>query len=308
MAFSSLRLLLLGAIERILRRWLDSVTAQINAAPVPTSATNEDRAVEPRQPDPPEHWLEVVRQHAPQLLDGSEANDATVYDYRSDDTGDDVFQVTTRTPKARSASVITPHPRADVPVPVVKTSSKRPMRLGSVCTQAVDSESVEEYSAQTKADALEIPILQATLPDAPELPHRRADEMPVQPLPTYEAAEFRDEQEIAPHFADLPLERHVREIRQQATRVPTDVDVTSVRTRAGKSVHLNQRRTSVPKAPEQTVLRPTTLPTQINIDEVTPERWASLPEEPTEPPPDARDAHARRERLKHEQEGRAWNV
>jgi hypothetical protein len=311
MALSSLKLLVLGAVARVLRRWLDSVTARISAAPasVPSSSPNTDEGVDPRQPAPPEHWLELVRQHAPQLLDANESNDSTVFDYRAQDVvdnalADDTFQVTTRTPKALPTSVVTPHPRAAVPVPTVKTAPRRPIRLGSIRTQPVDADTVYEYSAQTDADALEIPTSQASVREALELLTRRADESPSQPLPTRESRDLPDEPAIAQHFADLPLERHVREIR---AGVPADVDVPTVRTSAGKAVRVNQQRTSVPKAPEQTVLRPTMLSTQINIEDVTPERWASLPEVPAETPLDARDAYARRARLKREQEGRAWN-
>lgn len=295
MALSSFRVLLLGAVERVLRRWLNAVSGRLNAAPRPAPAASLPLPEAPAEangmPAPPEHWLELVRQHAPQLLDDAAAPDAAaVYDYHSDDLAAEAPQVVTRAPQPRRASVVTPQAHAAVPVPTVKTAPKRPLRLGNVRAQAVDVGSVNEYNAQTRAEAGEVSVSPSSPLAAPELPRREVS------LP--------DEPEITPRFSQPTLQHHVREVR---AGLPPDVDVSSVSVRTGNAVRPNERRTSVPRAPEQMVLRPTVVAPALNIEQVTPDRWASLPELPSEPPPNATSERARRERLKREQGGRTWN-
>jgi hypothetical protein len=55
----------------------------------------------------------------------------------------------------------------------------------------------------------------------------------------------------------------------------------------------------------QTVYRPT-LPS-LNLPDVTPDRWPSLPDEPAETQRDPSAERQRRERLKREQEGGTWS-
>lgn len=294
MALSSLRLLFLGAVERVLRRWLHAVSVRLDAAPRPApdaSLAAEAHGEANGMPAPPEHWLELVRQHAPQLLDDAAAPDAAaVYDYQSDDLAAEAPHVVTRAPQPRRACVISPQARAAVPVPSVKTAPKRPMRLGNVRAQAVDSGSINEYTAQTSAEASEISVSPSSPLAAPELPRREAA------LP--------NEPEITPRFSEPILQHHVREVR---AGLPPDVEVPSVPVRVSNAARLNERRTSVPRAPEQMVLRPTVVAPALNIEHVTPDRWASLPEAPAEPPHEATSERARRERLKREQGGRTWN-
>lgn len=293
MALSSLRLLFLGAVERVLRRWLHAVSVRLDAAPRPAPASPPVPEAPPEangMPAPPEHWLELVRQHAPQLLDDAEANTAAVYDYQSDDLAAEAPQVVTHAPQPRRASVISPQARAAVPVPSVRTAPKRPLRLGNVRAHSVDAGSVNEYTAQNNAEAGEVSVSPSSSLAAPDLPRRQVS------LP--------DEPEIKPRFSEPALQHHVREVR---AGLPPDVDVPSVPARTGNAVRLNEHRTSVPRAPEQTILRPTVTVPALNIEAVTPDRWASLPDAPAEPPPDATSERTRRERLKREQGGRTWN-
>lgn len=105
MRLSSLRLTLLGVIARVLRRWLGLVTAQLepaaHEAPVPPESP--DRVL--RQPAPPDHWVELVQQYAPQLLD---ADAPGVIDNRADGALVDPPQATTVPPKARPLHLLTP--------------------------------------------------------------------------------------------------------------------------------------------------------------------------------------------------------
>lgn len=293
MALSPLRLLLLGAVERVLRRWLNAVSGRLDAAaPRPASTNTPEAPAEANTvPAPPEHWLELVRQHAPQLLDDAAAPDAAaVYDYQSGDLAADAPQVVTRAPQPRRASVVTPQARAAVPVPSVKTAPKHPMRLDNVRAQSVEADSLNEYTAQTNTEGGEISASQSSPLAAPELPRCEVS-LPHEP-------------EITPRFSEPTVQHHIREVRAE---LPPELEVPSVPVRAGNAVRPNERRTSVPRAPEQTILRPTVTAPALNIEQVTPDRWASLPDAPAEPPPDANGERARRERLKREQGGRRWN-
>ncbi len=93
--------------------------------------------------------------------------------------------------------------------------------------------------------------------------------------------------------------------------LPRETDVPSVRTSAGNAVPLNQRRTSAPPAPQQTVLRPAKQVSQpqppLDLGEITADRWASLPDPPADEARDTAGEARRRERLRREQEGRAWS-
>jgi hypothetical protein len=65
----------------------------------------------------------------------------------------------------------------------------------------------------------------------------------------------------------------------------------------------------VPHAPPQVVMRPAlsaaNVQPPLTIADVTADRWASLPDPPAEAPHES--SVERRERLKREQEGRAWS-
>jgi hypothetical protein len=53
------------------------------------------------------------------------------------------------------------------------------------------------------------------------------------------------------------------------------------------------------------VLRPTLPP--LNLDDLSADRWPSLPDEAAESPRDSSAERQHRERLKREQEGGAWS-
>ncbi|MEO8392032.1 MAG: hypothetical protein ABI700_03480 [Chloroflexota bacterium] len=135
---------------------------------------------------------------------------------------------------------------------------------------------------------------------------RRSADLPVQPvheIPT----QANTREALPPRFApNLPLER--QRIREIDTSIPNSATVPTIRTGMGQAPQLHQGRTSLPtrpSAPPQTVLRPT-LPS-LNLDDVSPDRWPTLPDEPAETPRDPSLERQRRERLSREQEGSAWN-
>jgi hypothetical protein len=108
------------------------------------------------------------------------------------------------------------------------------------------------------------------------------------------------------HFTQLYIE-HQR-IREIETSIPNSATVPTIRTGAGQALRLHQKRTSAPtrpSTPAQTVLRPT-LPS-LNLDDISADRWPSLPDDPAESPRDSSAERRRRERLKREQEGGTWS-
>jgi len=135
---------------------------------------------------------------------------------------------------------------------------------------------------------------------------RRSADLPAQPvhaIPTQP-----DAKEATPvHFSpNLSFEQ--QHIRERPTSVPSSASVPTIRTSAGQAPQIQQGRTGIPNGPfppPQTVLRPT-LPS-LNLGDVTPDRWPSLPDEPAEAPRDPSVERQRRERLNREQEGSAWN-
>jgi hypothetical protein len=279
----------------------------------------------------------MVRQGAPQLLDPDAPASSGVIDYRADDALVDpqAFippelrarapaltppMVHTRPAKPRPARLVTTSPGAPTPVPTVKTAPSRqprPLRLGNVTTQPGDADSIREHAAQADADALELPVTRTHVPDVYGVSSARASnpdalELPVTPAsvpdatqpPLRRPADVSAEPPLSAHFADLPVERHIREVR---AAVPDEPDIASVRTSAGNAQHINQRRTSVPVAPQQTVLRPTIMAAPLNIEQVTPDRWAPLPDSYEDEPRAPASERQHRERLKREQEGRTWS-
>ena len=119
MGFSSLRLSLLRAVEAVLRRWLGAVSAQLEPelSPSPAPSPEANKGV----PPPPDHWVELVRQYAPQLL---EADSSGVVDYRAAGAPVDVPQVATPTPKASATPVhlLTPTQPQALKPPIVRSA------------------------------------------------------------------------------------------------------------------------------------------------------------------------------------------
>lgn len=297
MSLSSFRLSLLDFAARVLNRWLNAVNARIDAHPVREADPPERLDDRPVAPD---HWVEMVRQRAPQLLDPNADDSSGVIDYRANDAlvkPSPVFTPPARAPKVHPVSVITPHPRQ--PVPAVRTAPQRqprPMRLNNVTTQPLDAEPeqssrVAEYPAQTAAEALELPATPTTPRDLAELAIRRPAELEADPLP------------VRP-YPGLPVEQHIREIHSGYMDAP---DVPSVRTSASRAPHVSQTRTGVPKAPEQTVLRPSVQQKAQTVRENADNLWASLPESAPEEAYNKNAEQNHRARLRREQEGRAWS-
>src|SRR5688572_18535315 len=75
----AVRLSLLGMLASLLTRCLTYITARLGPAAL------EAPPADPRQPPPPDHWVELVRQHAPQLLDAGAPAESGVIDWRADD-------------------------------------------------------------------------------------------------------------------------------------------------------------------------------------------------------------------------------
>lgn len=306
---AALRKRMLGVVADVLRRWLEAVTAQLEAAPERRPIADADAAADDASsPVPPDHWVELVRQHAPQLLGEDAAGDG-VFEYRANEA----FEPTTaqapssRTPKSPPVHAVTNNPTQATPIPTVRTKPKRAMRLTNVHSTAVDVEAVAEHSAQAQAAAHDLPTTPTTAHDGAEANVRRGSEYAAERRTEPLMPDLPDAPDVGQHFAEMPVRQRVREVWQGEMDAP---DVPSVRTRAGNTVSVNQRRTKVPEMPQQVVFRPTTAPTgmpQVNFDAVTPERWASLPEMPQDEPRGAADETARRARLKREQEGRSWS-
>ena len=308
MRLSSFRLTLLDFAARVLSRWLNAVTARIDAQP-PVQPVDSPARTSDNPPPPPDHWVEMVRQRAPQLLDPNAEAGFGVIDYRADDAlvEPQVFTPQARTPKSRPVSVITPRHPAAAPVPTVKTTPKRhprPLRLNNVTTQPLEVTSIDDHSAQTGADALEIPTTRSETLNPAQPSIRRPAEVEAGTLPVRDDDPLPAEPSLSPHFPDLPVEQHIREVHTSFADVP---EVPSVRTSAGSAKNVNQRRTSVPIPPEQTVLRTSVHQTAQTVRENAYNLWASLPESAPEDVynPNAEQNH--RARLKREQEGRSWS-
>ena len=369
-------------IVRVLERWLRSATARLESG----ASREPNQAADPRQPPPPDHWVELVRQHAPQLLD-SESLDASdsalVIDWRSDDLESESPVFTSPTARPRPLRL---HPSQHRHTPPVATRTtapapkNHPLRLERVTAEALEAEDISPHPADasaaplppegvrttTRPVATTVPVhavhsspptaapaaeshfnAQSTEPvaasvvstsapvaapvrqrrlgglrlpslrlpiwqrqhDAPGLrdaPRGSADlrpeELPPRAVPTTPTHAERPPS----HFSDLPFERqHIRETRSSVPSGAQPPRLSGVRTGAGGNVHPHQQRTAIPGAPPQLVLRPTHAHPALNIDDITADRWASLPDPP---PEDSHDtASPRYERLKREQEGRAWS-
>lgn len=369
----SLRRSLLTVIAGVLERWLGVVTARLE----PESPY---QPVDPRQPPPPDHWVELVRQHAPQLLDSeSDGGDALLIDWRSD-----AAEVNTPSPVPPSVAQPRPlrfqQPQQPSPprAPKREFTPKRSLRLEQVRTQALGADDVSV--TPTTANAEPIPpefvrtserLVTTTVPiyptDAPEQVESAMREQIAKPLPEQaappevrtsvpEAAPLRQRRLFGlrlPSFslllrgghavpevpktpitprpsADLPREAALREvptapvqadrlsahfsgtsferhhIRETQSSIPVQPRLADIRTEAGEAVPAHQQRTSIPAVPPQLVMRPAHVYPALNIEDITPDRWASLPESP--PNDQTNDARAARyERLRREQEGRAWS-
>jgi hypothetical protein len=96
-------------------------------------------------------------------------------------------------------------------------------------------------------------------------------------------------------------------IRETTTSLPHGADVPTIRTGTGQAPRLHQQRTNVPYVAAQTVFRPPLTAAPLNLEDVKPDRWPSLPDEAAEAPGDSSIELQRHERLKREQEGRAWS-
>ncbi len=280
MRLSSVRQSLLGVIAGLLSRWLSAVNARIESAPPPFQPPAPPAGDAPLPPAPPEHWVEMVRQGAPQLLDPEAAAPSGVIDYRADDAliAPAVLMppfVASRGAKPRPVHFITPQQRQPVPVPTVRTAPKRPLRLNSIATQPLDAETIREHAAGAETKALELPAVRPAMPQAAQPAVRYPADTPADALPERDTVPLPDPPPLAPRIPGLPAERRVREVR---AAVPDEPSVPSVRTGAEGVANLRQQRTGVPRAPQQTVLRPTIHQPALNVEDVTPERWASLPQ------------------------------
>ncbi|HVU10721.1 MAG TPA: hypothetical protein VHD90_05555 [Phototrophicaceae bacterium] len=329
MGLSSLRVRALGVVERTLRRWLDYVEDQLESAEPQAPPAREPFVA--RQPAPPDHWVERVRQSAPQLLDHDLANaDGAVIDYHAPDAPPDASAPLPPARPLRLAPVSPLKPPVN-PAQSVTSSAKRPLRLEPVRTQIPAAETLASHSTEVSGASVEPPTIRTKMP--PVEPHQRTSQADAAllPLPTHrtdsvanppailsrthdlshEAQSVREvptspgeSEPIAAHFAALSDEPS---LSSASTSVPQHADIPVVRTRETTPARLNQQRTSVPQTSSQVTTRPTTVPPSLNIEHIQPERWPSLPESPADEMPDGRSANLRRERLLREQEGRAWS-
>ena len=358
MSLSSLRLLLLARIEGLLRRWLHGVTTQLETAvPKPPPDAASHPAFDPRHPAPPEHWVELVRQHAPHLLDPVESKPQDAPEM-SDSS--EFAQQPAEAPAARQVIEYRAEHSRNNPPPLLKPSaprpidvaqqraSRRPLRLEAVSARAMDAVEITEHSVEMDDEVAvssvknDIPVTEpllnerGTTVDHVRTTTRSIEMAETRPAPVKlneriahlfsqvrlrshppsaapaqsiraVATQAETTQPVSAHVAaNLPIER--QQIRETVTSVPTGMNVTSIRTSMGQVPRLHQERTNVPlrpSIPTQTVLRPT-LPS-LNVEDVTPDRWPSLPDEPTESPRDSSAERQQRERLKREQEGGRWS-
>lgn len=315
----SLRRTVYALIARVLSRWLHAVTARLDAA-------DERPSRDPRQPPPPDHWVELVRQHAPKLLD-SESPDAAesglVIDWRADDAPVEAPPtVRTRPLRLHPAQVAA---KATPPKP-----KPRPLRLERVAVEALAAEDVSAHAAEPSdvrvterpvtttipeldaapvaaydgapaAEAVIPPEVNTSTPAQAPVKRRRGIRLPSLKLPARGQREL-PEPDAPREIFSAPFERqHIRETRSSIPNAPA---VPTIRTGAGGSVVPRQQHTGIPAAPPQLVMRPTHHYPPLNMNDIAPERWASLPETPDD---EAHDSDSRYERLRREQEGRAWS-
>ena len=346
MSLSSLRLLLLARIAGLLRRWLHGVTSQLDAAS-PSVPPAPRPTIDPRRPAPPDHWVELVRQHAPQLLDPVdtlddpadvlEMDDAPEFEDRPVEAPAAPRVIAYRAKNSRNNPPPLLKPSNPRPIDVAKQrGALRPLRLEAVSARALDAVEAAEHAVDVDGEvaarsvANDISVIEperaeprplATEQIGPDFVrttmrsvemadaisqtaaprpaqvklNRRVSRLfaqvhlrrhppaaaPAQPI---RAVDTRTEAKpsLAPPTAPmLPFER--QQIRETVTSIPGGASIASVRTSAGQALRLHQERTNVPvrpSAPAQMVLRPTLPP--LNLDDVTPDRWPSLPDEPTE--------------------------
>ncbi len=145
MRWSSLRRTLLSAVARVLTRWLNAVSAQLETAALAEPA--DPRKPTSGKPEPPDHWVELVRQHAPELLDADASDAASVIDYRADEFDGEPPHAAAPTPKARPLHLLTPQHRPPAPVSTVRTTAKRSLRLERVTAQALGAEPLNERAS-----------------------------------------------------------------------------------------------------------------------------------------------------------------
>ena len=183
-------------------------------------------------------------------------------------------------------------PAEGIAPPVVRTSLPvvEAARQGKM-TSLLASFSRANRSPQPEVETLGVPARHQV-----DLPSQSVREISAQP----DSVSVR-----SPEMPPSAFER--QHIRETTTSLPNSVDVPMIRTGTGQVPSLHQQRTTVPSAPAQTVFRPTLPAAPLNLEDVTPGRWPSLPDEPTEAPRDPVLDQQRRERLKREQEGRAWS-
>ncbi len=368
---------MLARIEGLLRRWLQGVTTQLDAAVPPSPPATAPRPnTDPRRPAPPDHWVALVREHAPHLLDpvesaaadASEANDAAEIAERPADmpVAPRVIDYRAENSRNNPPPLLKPsHPR---PIDVARASAaQRPLRLEAVSTRPMDAVEIAENPTDkhgevavpsvrndipmTESERVAEPPPSAALLEpefvgtttrsvemADPIPpknvtsqaaaafsapvklneriarllsqvnlrrHAPAD-APAQPIHAV-AVQTETTQAVSAHFApSFPTER--QQIRETVTSIPSGANAATIHTRAGQAPRLHEERTHIPASPSvlaQTVLRPT-LPA-LNLADVTPDRWPTLPDEPTESPRDPSVERQQRARLNREQEGGRWS-
>ncbi len=388
---SSLRLIVLDRIARLLRGGLHRVTMQLPPSAPPSPPPALRSVSDPHRPAPPAHWFELVQQYAPHLLDPADPVDSlvepeamtsldsatgsdrkgtpddfrpilegSVVDYRKGTPKPVLNPVPLQRSAPRPVDLakqrLVPHPLRleqvsahslaaeglDSPLaePILPSNVEQPIRsLEGEIEHSVRSTAAEQAASSLVTTTIR-PVesgesaLHSALPPVtsrqkrrisrlflglhlarhkpaptPALPvevKRRSADLPVQSvreIPTQaNAAEA-----LPPRYSPaLPLER--QRIREIDTSVPSSTTVPTIRTGTGQAPQLHQGGTSLPtrpSAPPQIVLR-STLPS-LNLSDLSPDRWPSLPDEPAEAPRDPSLERQRRERLNREQEGSAWN-
>lgn len=383
---SSLRQNLLALVARVLRGWLNAVSAQLEPGAKRQPERQPSDFDETGKPRPPDHWVDLVRQGAPQLLD-SESSDssesALVFDWRSDAATDEPQRQSSHQP----SPVSTPRPlklhparNERVAVPTHKTALRRPLRLEQVAAEPMgDAPDVGEVTTQPSGQdaamspdfvrttmrpvettlpiydtsvsaALRPPTVDTSVPFGDLDAERQTASVvetsvpfapPVTPAftsvstvePTRPARRFRlpalklpirrrnRQAPTAPPDSptragsrrdDVPLVRRAVEpvsddltaVREARSSLPHAPVVPTIRTGTGARVSPHHTRTSA-GAPPQIVLRPTRVQPPLSLTDVTADRWAALPDPPADEP--RHPELERRERLKREQEGRAWS-
>jgi hypothetical protein len=308
----SLRLTLLTLVAGVLRRWLYAVTAQL--APTGDSPASPVAPADIQQPAPPDHWVELVRQHAPQLLDPEAPNQSGVIEWRSDKA---LVQAPAVTSMRRTRPLrLQTQQRPSAAPPVTTTAPRRPLRMEQVVAQSLDAEEISAQAARSDTREVQPPIrstrpgvaprVNVASPDVLEalvFPLHRPTDAPAQPI--HEVSSLPDEAEaIHVQFANAPFERQT--IRETGTSLPKAADVPTFRTRIAGSVPPRQTYGGTPQAPPQLVLRPTITPAPLSVEDVSADHWPSLPDELLESVRDSSSQQGRKH-LRHEQKGRSWS-